>query len=286
MEPRELRVRHRNGSSFYVLVSAREIRNEAGELTGYQATHVDISERKRAEAALRASHDQLRALASRTQAASENERTNTARRIHDILSQILTRLKIDLVWLQRRLENSDELRSVKALGSRVAEMIGMADEAVAAVQRIATDLRPAVLDNLGLCAALEWLARDFKDHGDIGCRAFVPEGELKIDKDVATAAFRIAQESLTNAVRHSRAGEVEIHLLEEGGDLVLRIHDDGIGIDPAKLKDPLSIGLAGMRERALLVGGRFDIRSRPDSGATVEACFPLARSGNIPERES
>jgi PAS domain S-box-containing protein len=286
MEPRELRVRHRNGSSFYVLVSAREIRNEAGELTGYQANHVDISERKRAEADLRASHEQLRALASRTQAASENERTNTARRIHDILSQILTRLKIDLVWLQRRLENSDELRSVKALGSRVAEMIGMADEAVAAVQRIATDLRPAVLDNLGLCAALEWLARDFKDHGDIGCRAFVPEGELKIDKDVATAAFRIAQESLTNAVRHSRAGEVEIHLLEEGGDLVLRIHDDGIGIDPAKLKDPLSIGLAGMRERALLVGGRFDIRSRPDSGATVEACFPLARSGNIPERES
>jgi signal transduction histidine kinase len=248
--------------------------------------HETITERIQAEAELRASHEQMRALASREQAGIEAERMSTARKIHDLLSQTLTRLKIDLVWLQRRLDNPGESFSAKTLGPRVAEMIGMADEAVSTVQRIATELRPAVLDSLGLCAALEWLARDFRDHGDIISRAFVPEGDLLIDKDVATAAFRIAQESLANAVRHSRATEVEIRLQEEAGQLVLLIHDNGIGIDPRKLRDPISIGLAGMRERALLLGGSLDIRSMPASGATVEARFPLSRSDRRPEGES
>jgi PAS domain S-box-containing protein len=285
MEPREIRVRRRDGSVICALVSARVLLDAAGRLRGYQANHLDISAQKEIEAKLRAAHEQMRALASRVQAATEQERTKIARKIHDLLSQTLTRLKIDLVWLQRRLENPGETFSAKTLGPRVAEMIGMADEAVSTVQRIATELRPAVLDSLGLCAALEWLARDFRDHADIGCRALVPEGELRIDTDVATAAFRIAQESLANAVRHSRATEVEIHLEEKEGQLILSIHDNGIGIDSRKLRDPLSIGLAGMRERALLLGGNLDIRSMPASGAIVEARFPLERPDRCPEGE-
>ncbi|MEI6388573.1 MAG: sensor histidine kinase [Spirochaetota bacterium] len=241
--------------------------------------HEDITERIEAEAKLLASREQMRALAIRAQEAAEEERTSTARRIHDLLSQTLTRLKIDLVWLQGRFENPRETSPSKALIPRVAEMIAMADEAVVTVQRIATELRPAVLDSLGLCAALEWLARDFLEHNGIGCRAFVPaEDDLPIDQGVATAAFRIVQESLANVARHSRATEVEIHFAEEVEQLVLIIHDNGMGIDPERLKDPFSIGLAGMRERALLVGGGFDIRSRPGSGTTVEARFPRLRS--------
>jgi PAS domain S-box-containing protein len=283
MDPREIRMLRRDGSIFPVLVSAREIRNETGELSGYQATHIDISDRKRAEDELIASREQMRVLASRTQVALENERTSTARKIHDLLSQILTRLKIDLVWLQRRLENPDGTQPARTLIPRVAEMIGMADEAVSTVQRIATELRPAVLDSLGLGAALVWLAWEFQKHSEIACRAFVPEGELLIDKDVATAAFRIAQESLSNAGRHSRATEVVMHFTEEAEQQVLIIHDDGIGIDPAKLGDPLSIGLAGMRERAFLLGGGLEIRSDPGSGTTVEARFPRARVDRNPQ---
>jgi PAS domain S-box-containing protein len=285
MEPREIRVRRRDGSTFYVLVSAREIRDEAGALRGYTANHFDISKRKRVEDELRASREQMRALSARTLAAREEERSSAARKIHDTLSQTLTRLKIDLVWLQRRLENAEQVLSPQALAPRVAEMIGMADEAVGTVQRIATELRPAVLDSLGLSAALIWLAWDFQKHCDIACRAFVPDGELTIDKDIATAAFRIAQESLANVVRHSRATEVEINLLREAENIILSIHDDGKGIDQGKLQDPLSIGLAGMGERARLVGGSLEILSRPGSGTTVEASLPFARSDGHPEGE-
>jgi signal transduction histidine kinase len=164
-------------------------------------------------------------------------------------------------------------------------MIGMADEAVTIVQRIATELRPAVLDSLGLGAALAWLAHDFREHSGIAFRAFVPDGELRIDRDVATAAFRIAQESLTNVVRHSRASEAEIYLAEEDDQLVLSIQDNGIGIETGKLDDPFSIGLAGMRERTLLLGGSFDIRGRPASGVLVEARFPLPAADRTAEGE-
>jgi len=285
LEPREMLVRRRDGSTFCVLVSVREIRDESGTLVGHQANHIDISERKRVEDELRASHEQMRTLASRAQATMESERASIARRIHDLLSQTITRLKIDLVWLQRRLDNADQAQPARVLTPRVAEMIGMADEAVSAVQRIATELRPAVLDSLGLSAALVWLAWDFQKHSEIACRAFVPEGELKVDKEVATAAFRIAQESLANVVRHSQAMEVEIHLLTESDSIILSIHDDGIGIDPGRLRNPLSIGIAGMRERARLVGGSLEILSRPASGTTVEASLPLARSELYPGSE-
>jgi two-component system, NarL family, sensor histidine kinase UhpB len=279
MEPREMRVKRRDGSPFHVLVSAKVLRDEGGELLGYQAVHVDISERRRAEDELRASREQMRVLSSRAQAALENERTSAARKIHDLLSQTLTRLKIDLVWLQRRIENPGETLSAKKLGPRVAEMIGMADEAVDTVQRIATELRPAVLDSLGLGAALVWLARDFQKHSEIACRAYVPEGEPRIDRDAATAAFRIAQESLANVARHSRATEAGILLSQEAEQLVLIIHDNGIGFEAEKLKDPFSVGLAGMRERALLLGGTLNIRSGSASGSTVEARLPLSRPG-------
>lgn len=166
------------------------------------------------------------------------------------------------------------------LAARVTEMVQTADAAIQCVQRIATELRPAMLDSLGLCAAVEWQARDFQDHSQIQCHASVPEGELPVDRDSATAAFRILQESLTNVQRHTKATRVDVFLRQEAGLLLLVVHDNGSGIESAALKSPMSIGLTGMRERALLLGGQLDIRSLPGAGTTVEVRLPLSKTEN------
>jgi len=131
------------------------------------------------------------------------------------------------------------------------------------------------LDSLGLCAAVEWQAHDFETHGGIVCQADVPDDELSVGRDVATAVFRILQESLTNVQRHAQATRVNVLLRKEEDRLVLTIQDDGCGIPPATLNDPMSIGLAGMRERALLLGGQCEIRSQSSSGTTVEVRIPV-----------
>jgi len=237
----------------------------------------DVSERRVAEEELRASCEQLRALAASLQAVREEERTHVAREIHDVLAQELTRLKIDLVWLERRLAKPGKAAAPEALAARVSEMSQMVDAAIHSVQRIATGLRPAVLDSLGLCATVEWQARDFQDRTGIPCLASVPKKGLAVDRDTATATFRILQESLTNVLRHAQATRVEILLRQEAGQLILRISDNGRGIPTETLSSPLSIGLAGMRERALLLNGQFKIRSRPGSGTTLEVRLPLSK---------
>ena len=199
-----------------------------------------------------------------------------AREMHDVLAQELTRLKIDLVWLERRLARPGPDAATQGLAPRVAEMSQVADTAIHCVQRIATGLRPAVLDSLGLCAAIEWQAKDFQTHNGITCQASVPEMEPRVSHDVATATFRILQESLTNVMRHAYATRVDVSLLQEAGHLVLRVADNGCGIRPKALSNPMSIGLAGMRERSLLLGGKFEIQSQLGSGSTIEMRLPLA----------
>jgi signal transduction histidine kinase len=189
----------------------------------------------------------------------------------------LTRLKIDLVWLHGRLAKARKSAAPETLAARVAEMCRMTDAAIHCVQKIATDLRPAVLDSLGLCAAVEWQVQDFQAHTAIQCQVSAPEEDLNLDHETATAIFRILQESLTNVLRHSRATRVEVLLQPEAGQLILRVQDNGCGIHPKTLLNPLSIGLAGMRERALLLGGQFEIRSQPGSGTTVEVRVPKER---------
>ena len=236
------------------------------------------AERKRANVKLRVSRASLRALAARLQAVREEERTFLAREIHDVLAQDLTRLKFDLVWLQRRLAKPGQGAAARSLAARVAEMNRMADSVLHCVQRIATGLRPVVLDSLGLCAAVEWQARDFQDHSGIQCHASVPAHELTASRDVATAAFRILQESLTNVQRHAHATRVEVSLRQAAGQLLLRVEDNGCGIRAKQLSDPSSIGLVGMRERALLLGGQLEIRSHPGAGTTIEVRLPLTKS--------
>jgi PAS domain S-box-containing protein len=238
----------------------------------------DITATKRAEEALRASRQQLRALASRVQTTAEEERASLARNLHDGLAQDLTRLKIDLLMLQTQMCKSRDVTVRGALALSVGKMAKIADGAILSVQHIATGLRPAVLDSLGLCAAVEWLARDFQDHAKVTCLTNVPAADLPAERDVATAAFRILQEALTNVQRHAHASRVEVLLRQEAGELVLRIADDGCGIRAEKRDSLLSIGLAGMRERALLLGGQCDIRSQPGAGTTIDVRMPLVPS--------
>jgi signal transduction histidine kinase len=237
--------------------------------------HENITQRERAEQALRTSREQLRALAGRLQVAREEERSRVAREIHDVLAQELTRLNLDLNWLRGHLLKPDRTASVKELDARLREMSQTVDSAIDCVQRIATELRPVVLDSLGLSAAVEWQARDFHARNGIECSTTLRALELVPSRDTATAAFRILQESLTNVSRHAGATRVDILLEQSGADLVLRVRDNGRGIPPDAASDPRSVGLAGMRERALLLGGQFEVRGRPGLGTTVEVHLPL-----------
>ena len=217
---------------------------------------------------LEESREQLHRLAGGLLVAREEERTTIAREIHDVLGQTLTALKMDAAWIGTRVPG-------EAVRMKLAAMAALIDEAVMTVRRIATDLRPGVLDDLGLAAALEWQAQEFARRTGIECSLRAGADEDGLDPLVATAVFRIFQESLTNVVRHARATHVSGTLERRGADLVLEVQDDGIGITPAEVSDPRSIGLAGMRERAQLVGGRFSISSATGAGTTVRVQIPL-----------
>lgn len=235
----------------------------------------DVTARRQAEDELREVSARMRALALRLQNIREEERTRIAREIHDVLAQELTRLKIDLVWLARRTAKAVDASVLEAMRGRVGDALGQADVAIATVQRIATELRPVILDSLGLAAAVEWQTEDFARRTGLECEAYTPGGEMTIDRDRATALFRILQESLTNVARHAQARRVEVRLVETGEVVTLTIRDDGRGISAAELTAPQSIGLAGMRERAQAFGGAVEIAPGEPAGTVVSVRLPL-----------
>ena len=226
----------------------------------------DITERKRATEELRRSLDQLRALAARLQSAREEERTRVAREIHDELGSGLTAIKIDLSSLVQDLppEKRQEYSSIlKEVG-----------ETIQSVRRICTELRPAVLDTLGPVAAVEWAAEEFQERTGIKCRLDLPQDEVAIDRECATALFRIFQETLTNVTRHANATELDVRLAKENGHLLLEIHDNGKGISDEQICKGGSLGILGMRERVLLLGGDLTIGGAPGRGTTVRLRIP------------
>ena len=215
----------------------------------------DITERERAVNELRASREQLRALAARVQSVREEERTRVAREIHDVLAQELTHLKIDVSLLARLLAQTPDESELSLVRGKLAAMTTATDIAIQSVQTIATELRPVVLDSLGLCAAIEWMAKDFQAHTGIGCQVRLPRRDLPLDHAHSTALFRILQESLTNVARHAAATRVEVDLQRKAEKVILTIQDNGRGIQESQANAPGAVGLLGMRERALLLGG-------------------------------
>jgi signal transduction histidine kinase len=218
---------------------------------------------------------QLQRLTGSLLEAREAERTRIAREIHDTLGQTLTALKMDVSWIGRQLPDARP-----ALVAKLAAMVTLIDETVVTVRRIATELRPGILDDLGLAAALEWQAQEFEHRTGIHCvfRARVDDSAL--DPVVSTSAFRIFQESLTNVARHSAASRVAVTLEHIDSDLVLEVRDDGVGIAPADASNLRSIGLLGMRERAQLVGGALSISGAAGAGTTVRVRIPWREKAN------
>jgi PAS domain S-box-containing protein len=229
----------------------------------------DITERKRAEEALKNSCDQLRAVSARLQSVREEEATRIAREIHDELGQKLTGLKMDLLRAERKLEELGSSPAANAVLEPIVSATELADEIIATVQEIAADLRPGVLDKLGLGAALRYEGRRFQERTGIPCEVRLTETEAVFSPELATALFRIFQECLTNVARHAHASKVGAELKLEPGSVTLSVHDNGRGITPMSMMGPESLGLLGMKERAALLGGDIRFESGPDSGTLV-----------------
>jgi len=222
----------------------------------------------------------LQALTARLQSVREEERAHIAREIHDELGQQLTAMRFDLVSLRnRQMQASAKGAPDASLSNRFSDLVGMIDAMIADVRRIATELRPAILDTFGLNAAIEWLAEDFQKRTKIRC---VYEGvdDLAVEgqgigSDLSTTVFRICQESLTNIARHAQASEARIHLKADGEWLSLEVSDNGMGISQEALMNTRSLGVVGMRERARIAGGDLFIGNGPVHGTSVIARFPL-----------
>jgi signal transduction histidine kinase len=224
----------------------------------------EILERKRTEQLLQESHARLRNLSSHLQSVREDERKGIAREIHDELGQALSTLKLDLRLLSDEWEH-DPAKSK----TRIAAMVHTCDTTIKAVRRIITELRPRLLDDLGLEAAVEWLAKDFERRTSIACTVSIIPEEVGLDPQRSTAVFRIVQEALTNVARHSGATKVELRLTRAGEDVELFVRDNGKGISEAQMRDDRSFGLIGMRERSMYFGGKLEIAAVPDGGTVI-----------------
>src|SRR5882762_10624719 len=238
-----------------------------------QELRTEIAERQHAEEQLRTSLDQLRALTARLQSVREEERTSISREIHDELGQACTAIKMDLALISRRLtKRQTQLRS------KVDSAIQLVDSTIATLRRIASELRPRTLDDLGLPAALESQAQEFESRTGIRCTVALPQELFTFDADTSTAIFRIFQESLTNVARHSQATRVDARLEQDDNRILFQVFDNGRGFDPEEAKTRKSLGLVGMQERALLLHGDFKIQGVPGAGTTMTLTIPLPRS--------
>jgi PAS domain S-box-containing protein len=229
----------------------------------------DITERKRAAEVIKKNGEQLRNLTAYMQKATEMERTNIAREIHDELGQALTILKMDLT-LFREMFPEDQTSILE----KTDAMSRLIDKTIQTVQRISTDLRPGLLDDLGLSAAIEWQLGEFQKRTGITCKIIIDPKDVTFDRDRNTALFRIFQETLTNIARHAEATEVGVSLKQKDGQIELEVQDNGRGIAEEELTHPKSFGLIGIRERAIIFGGDSNIKGFPGKGTTVTVKIP------------
>jgi len=238
------------------------IYDESGEISGVCGILNDITAVKKAQT-------QLRRLSGSIMANQEKERSAIARELHDELGQVLTALRMDSIWMYERLKQADSKAAERAL-----TMCRLIDKNIEDVRGMAFRLRPGVLDDLGLVDALEWYTADFERRTEIAC-VFENNNVPRINETVSTAAYRIAQEAMTNVARHASANRVEVILKTNNGLLTLVVVDDGQGFDVLHLSESEGLGVAGMRERATLVGGTLEVHSRPKQGTQVYFRVPV-----------
>jgi len=245
-----------DGSEFPMDASISQIDTDQGKV--FSVILRDVTERVKAR-------QDLARFATEAAAIREQEKTRVARELHDELAQSLTALKMDATWLRDNLA-----RDPAGAVDKLAAMLALLDDSVAATRRIAADLRPLVLDDLGLVPAIEWLVQNFTQRHGVPCALDIDES-LELDEPYATAVFRIVQESLANVAKHAQARQAQVRVAREGGQIVLEVSDDGVGFDPRQPHKPQSLGLIGLRERAQLLHGAVTLQSAPGQGTKVLA---------------
>jgi PAS domain S-box-containing protein len=271
-----LDIKSHKGNVVPVLYNAKVYRDEKGIVLGVFAAARDITELKNAENKLKQGALELRDLAHHLEEVRENERTLIARDLHDDLGQKLTALKMDISWLKSRI--GVQSRYVQ---HKLNEMVSLLNEAVESTKKISYGLRPSILDDLGLQAAIEWLLTDFNKSTGVEYKVtFVPH-EILIDKKVSLTVFRIIQEALTNVARHSGAKEVSLKLSLIKNSLKLMVTDNGSGINEEQINSPKSFGLRGMKERVLSCGGNFEIAGRKGKGTEILVTMPVKSNDSL-----
>ena len=263
----EIRGRRKDGTVFPIHLEVARIPFGDGPVNVTFLT--DITEREMREKELRESREQLRSLAARLESLREEERTILSREIHDEFGQSLTGLKMDLAWLARRLPRDQD-----ALVQKADSMLKLVDESVKLIRKISTRLRPGILDDFGLLAAMEWQAREFDHRTGIRCSMSSNTKDIHLDKNASSSIFRVFQEALTNIARHSEATKVDVRLRQGRNKLVMKIHDNGRGLRDDEVQPHKSLGILGMRERIQLMEGTFTIQGAPGRGTKIRVSVP------------
>ena len=260
----DFRIITSDGITRWIGHNCHPVFSEAGKFIGHRGSNRDITKRKIYENELIESQSHLRELTQRMDVVAEEERIRIAREIHDELGHLLTALKYDLDGLTNNKELTADLAK-----SEMEAMISIVDSLIDSVRKIATDLRPGILDHLGLFPALEWRIREFQKRTKICTHFNLDEAEFSFDKNETTIIYRIVQEILTNVSRHSKATKLWFTTTQENDCFLLSVKDDGIGFEVKDKQRTGSLGLMGMRERAMSIGGELQIKSSPGQGTTV-----------------
>ena len=266
----------RDGARIHISLSTAPLRDRTGVISGLIGLMVDMTQRKQMERQLSESYAHLRALGKRLESVREDECARIAREIHDELGQTLTATKIDLAWVAKQVSSTESREPRIDLRSRLDDAMQNIDVTIQAVRQIATMLRPRILDELGLSAAIEWQSRDFEKRTGIVCTLAVPPNPIPIGPEESTAIFRIFQEMLTNVARHASATRVSVRLTLSTRVLTLAVTDNGRGITDQELNTKTTLGLLGMRERAEQWGGTLVISGHRGQGTTVSVQIPIA----------
>ena len=267
----EITCRRKDGSDIECMINASRIGEKLKE-RGIVITYQDITERNKAKNELQRSREQLRNLSAHLESAREKERTRIARELHDELGQLLTALNTDIILMSRDIPEKE-----KALLEKTASMSKLIDMTMQTVKRIYMDLRPGMLDHLGLAVAVGWLADEFQKRTGITCKVQIDPEDLHVDPDLSTAIFRICQETLTNVHRHAEATRVKIDLTETPEFIELRVKDNGRGITKDQLKKQNSFGLLGIQERAFHWRGEVKITGKEGKGTMIAVRLPLTK---------
>ena len=262
----ERRLKRKDGSIVEIEINAKFLSDGR-----FLAFIRNITERKKAENELKSSYKAIRKLTSHLQNAREEERTHIAREIHDELGQQLTVLKMDVSWLIKKIKNLENTQ----LNDKAVEIVSMLNDTVNTVRRISSDLRPVLLDDLGLAAAIEWHLQEFGKRYDIKTEFFTIESTLDIPRAIATGLFRIYQESITNIARHAEATEVMVELFIEDKVITMSVSDNGKGFDVTSIGRKKTLGVLGMQERTVMMGGTFRLKRNPGKGMKVEVHVPV-----------